>query len=169
MTYLTCMWLRFVWFSRLTKKLKWRHTFVFAYLVWNNTLSVLLCKWDCQVYKKSRGGNRNELKLGVLRRQTHATGLSELLTLLKSTFKPQAFSVRYYLLAMEGKMFDVRLIPEFNGAAANMPIVKIVELVCKLCTMKNVECVLPLRLQGGDLAIYRQLSVEWKADAELIK
>ena len=43
------------------------------------------------------------------------------------------------------------------------------ELVCKLCTMKNVQRVLPLRLRGGALAIYRQLSTEQKADAEQIK
>ena len=35
--------------------------------------------------------------------------------------------------------------------------------------MKNVEHVLPLRLQGGALAIYRQLSSGQKADAEQIK
>ena len=35
--------------------------------------------------------------------------------------------------------------------------------------MKNVERVLPLRLRGGPLAIYRQLSVKQKADAEQIK
>ena len=69
-------------------------------------------------------------------------------------------------------MFDVRLIPEFSGAATDMPIVEWienVELVCELCNMKNVERVLPLRLQGGALAIYRQLSAEQKADAEQIK
>ena len=64
---------------------------------------------------------------------------------------------------MEGKMFYVWLILEFSGAATDMPIVKWVEnveLVCELCTMKNVERVLPLRLRGGALAIYRQLSAE---------
>ena len=73
---------------------------------------------------------------------------------------------------MEGKTFDVRLIPEFTGAATDMPIVgwvENVELLCELCTMKNVECVLPLRLWGGALAIYRQLSAAQKADVEQIK
>ena len=73
---------------------------------------------------------------------------------------------------MEGKMFDVRLIPEFSGAATDMHIdewVENVELVCELCAIKNVECVQPLRLRGGALAIYRQLSAEQKADAEQIK
>ena len=57
-------------------------------------------------------------------------------------------------------MFDVRLIPEFSGAATDMPIVKWVEnveLVCELCTMKNVESVMPLRLLGGALAIQATL------------
>ena len=82
----------------------------------------------------------------MLRRQTRATGLSESVTLLKSTFKLEAI---YYLLAIEGKMFDIWLILEFSGAATDIPIVEWVEnveLVCELCTMKNVECVLPLRL-----------------------
>ena len=94
------------------------------------------------------------------------------MTLLKSTFTPQAFSARYYRLAMEGQMFVVRLIPEFSGAATDMPIVEWVEnveLVCELCAMKNVKRVLPLRLRRGALAIYRQLSAEQKADAEQIK
>ena len=45
-------------------------------------------------------------------------------------------------------MFDVQLIPEFSGAAIDMPIVEWtenVELLCELWTMKNVERVLPLR------------------------
>ena len=93
-------------------------------------------------------------------------------TLFKSAFKLQAISARYYFLAMEDKIFDVRLIPEFSGAATDMPIVEWVEnieLVCELCAVKNVERVLPLRLRGGALAIYRQLSAEQKADAEQIK
>ena len=115
-----------------------------------------------------------EFEEGVLCRQTRATEWFELTqktaALLKSTFKPEAISAIYYLSAMEGKMFDVRLILEFSGAVTDMPIVewvKNVELVCGLCTMKNVERVLPLRLRGG--AIYRQLSAEQKADTELIK
>ena len=73
---------------------------------------------------------------------------------------------------MEGKIFDIRLIPKFSGAATDMLIVEWVEnveLACEFCTMKNVERVLLLRLWGGALAIYRQLSAEQKADAEQIK
>ena len=75
-------------------------------------------------------------------------------------------------MAIEGKTFDVWLIQEFSGAATDMPIVEWVEnvkLVCELCAMKNVERILPLRLRGRSLAIYRQLSAEQKADAEQIK
>ena len=117
-----------------------------------------------------------EFEEGMLCWQTRATELSEstqkTVMLLKSTFKLEAISAIYYLLAMKGKMFDVQLIPEFSGAATDMAIVKWienVELVCELCTMKNVERVLPFRLRGGALAIYRQLSAEQKADVEQIK
>ena len=85
----------------------------------------------------------------MLHGQTFATGSSESVLLLKSIFKLQVISARYYLLAMEGKMFDVQLIPEFSGAATDMPIVEWVEnveLVCELCAMKNVQRILPLRL-----------------------
>ena len=82
-----------VWFSRLTKKkLKWWHAvaFVFAYLTWSNADS--RCSYaneTVRFYKKSRGGNGRQLKEGVLHRQLRATGLSESVTLLKSTFKLQ--------------------------------------------------------------------------------
>ena len=69
-------------------------------------------------------------------------------------------------------MFDIQLIPGFSGAATDMPIVEWVEnveLVCNMCAMKNVERILPLRLRGGALVIYRQLRAEQKADAEQIK
>ena len=106
-----------------------------------------------QVYKRSCGGNGGKFEEGMLHRQTRATGLSEsaqkTVTLLKSTFKLEAISAIYYLLAMEGKMFDVQLILEFSGAATDMTIVewvKNVKLECELCTMKNVERILPLRL-----------------------
>ena len=114
-------------------------------------------------YKKSPRRNGDSLTEGVL----HVSVM-----LFKSAFKLQAILVRYYFLAMEGKIFDIRLIPGFSGAVTDMPIVEWVEnveLVCELCAMKNVERVLPLRLRGGALAIYRQLSAEQKADAEQIK
>ena len=54
----------------------------------------------------------------------------------------------------------------------DMPIVEWienVELVCELCTMDKVERILPLRLQGGALAVYRRLSKEQRTDAEQIE
>ena len=54
----------------------------------------------------------------------------------------------------------------------DMPIVEwieSVELVCELCTMDDVEHILPLRLRVSALAVYRRLSKEQRADAEQIK
>ena len=64
---------------------------------------------------------------------------------------------------MMGRAFDIQLIPEFSGAVTHMPIVEWlehVEMVCELCAIYRVKHVLPLQLQGGALAIYRQLSQE---------
>ena len=60
-TYLTSVWLRFVQFSRLPKKAKWRHTvaFVFAYLAWSNA--------------DSRCSNKN--KTGVIKISVEGTGI----------------------------------------------------------------------------------------------
>ena len=131
----------------------------------------------CQVYKRRCGENgqvssKKACCIGRHMQQDCLSQLKKTVTLLKSTFKLEAISAIYYLSAMEGKMFDVRLISEFSGAATDMPIVewvKNVELVGELCTMKKVERVLPLRLRGGALAICRQLSAGQKADAEQIK
>ena len=54
----------------------------------------------------------------------------------------------------------------------DMPIVewiKNVELVCELCAMGKVKRILPLKLGGGTLAMYRRLSKEWRANIEQIK
>ena len=73
---------------------------------------------------------------------------------------------------MTGKAFDIWLIPEFNGAATDMPIVEWIEnmeLVCELSAMDRVEHVLLLHLRGGGFAVYWQLSEEKSADPEEIK
>ena len=70
-------------------------------------------------------------------------------------FQTTSYFGEILLFGDGGQVFDVRLIPEFSGAVTAMPIVEWVEnveLVCELCTMKNVEHVLPLRLQGGALS-----------------
>ena len=102
-TYLTSMWAYFVGFGCLTKKkkkLKWKLTvaFIFDYLAWvTQTFAVPMQMRLCQVYKRSRWGNRGggEFKEGVLHQQTRATGLSEstqkTVTLLKSTFKSRIY------------------------------------------------------------------------------
>ena len=73
---------------------------------------------------------------------------------------------------MTGKAFDIRLIPEFSGAVTDMPVVEWlehVEMVWELCAMDRVEHVLPLRLRGGALTVYRQLSQKQRTDPEEIK
>ena len=73
---------------------------------------------------------------------------------------------------MADRLFDVRLIPEYSGAATDLPIVEWleqVELMCELCNMDRVECVVPLRLRGGAMAVYRQLSKEQRADMAQLK
>ena len=86
------MWPRFVRFSRLTKKKKAKMaTQSLFYLIISRdvtqTLSAHMQTRLCQVYERSRGGNGSEFEKGVLRGQTRAARLSELVTLLKSTFK----------------------------------------------------------------------------------
>ena len=73
---------------------------------------------------------------------------------------------------MTGKAFNIRLIPEICGTVTDMPIVEWlehVEMVCELSAMDRVELLLPLRLPGGALCVYRQLSQEQRMDPEEIK
>lgn len=73
---------------------------------------------------------------------------------------------------MARRPLDLRLIPEFGGAATDEPIaewLERVEMICELSDEDRVERILPLRLTGGALAVYRQLSKEQRADLEEIK
>ena len=73
---------------------------------------------------------------------------------------------------MASRQFDVRLIPEFSGAATDMPILEWLEdleLTCELCEISKIERVLPLRLKGAAWETYRQLSKEQRDDVEEIK
>ena len=73
---------------------------------------------------------------------------------------------------MASRQFDVRLIPDFSGAATDMPILKWLEdpeLTCELCEISKIEWVLPLRLKGAARETYRQLSKEQRGDVEEIK
>lgn len=50
---------------------------------------------------------------------------------------------------MADRDFDIQLMPEFSGAATDLPIVECVEnveLPCELCEMKKIEQILPLHL-----------------------
>ena len=62
------------------------------------------------------------------------------------------------LLTMASWQFDIRLIPEFSGAATDMPIMEWLEdleLTCELCKITNVARGLPLRLKGAVWKTYR--------------
>ena len=76
------------------------------------------------------------------------------------------------LLTMAYKQFDVRLIPEFCGAATDTPILEWLEdleLTCELCEISKIERVLLLRVKGAARETYRQLSKEQRDDVEEIK
>ena len=73
---------------------------------------------------------------------------------------------------MASKQFDVRLIPEFSGAATDTPILEWLEdleLTCELCEISKIDWVLPLRLKGVARETYWQLSKEQRDDIEEIK
>ena len=68
--------------------------------------------------------------------------------------------------------FDLRLIQTFSGDEDDLTIsewLENVEMVCRLTNMKQMECVLALRLKGRALKVYHQLSEEDKKDADRIK
>ena len=71
-----------------------------------------------------------------------------------------------------GKAFDIQLIPEFHGVSSDHRVsewLEQVELVCKMCGVDNVEHVLPLRLRGGALSVYRQLTRDQREDLQQVK
>ena len=68
--------------------------------------------------------------------------------------------------------FDPKLIPLFDGTNFGQSVVEWVEkaeLVCRLSGVKNVECIVPMRLSSGVYAVYQQLSEEKRADFACIK
>ncbi|KFD46121.1 hypothetical protein M513_13016 [Trichuris suis] len=69
-----------------------------------------------------------------------------------------------------GKVFDVKLIPEFDGSS--QPVLEWhekLELVCELCGIADIAHVLPLRLTAGALAVYQQLASEDRKNVERIR
>ena len=68
--------------------------------------------------------------------------------------------------------FDRKLIPLFDGTDPGQSVIEWVEkaeLVCWLSGVKNIECVVLMRLSGGAYAVYQQLSEEKRADFACIK
>ena len=77
-----------------------------------------------------------------------------------------------HFLTMASRQFDVRLIPEFSGAATDTPILEWLEdleLTCEVCEISKIERVLSLRLKGAARETYRQLSKEQRDDVEEFK
>ena len=77
-----------------------------------------------------------------------------------------------YQTQMAGKAFDIWLIAEFHGVSSNHTVsewLEQVELVCEICGFDNVEHVLPLRLRGRALSVYRQLTHDQKEDLQPVK
>ena len=73
---------------------------------------------------------------------------------------------------MVGKAYDIRVIPEFHGVSSDHTVsewLEQVELVCEMCVVDNVERVLPLRLRGGALSVYRRLTRDQMEDLQQVK
>ena len=65
--------------------------------------------------------------------------------------------------------FDLKLIPEFDGSTSVVDWIERVELTCNLCDVRRTHTVIPLRLAGGALSVYQQLSIAEKADFNSIR
>ena len=68
--------------------------------------------------------------------------------------------------------FDSKLIPLFDRTDSGQSVVEWVEkaeFVCRLSRVKNIECVVPMRLSDGAYAVYQQLREEKRIDFACIK
>uniref|UniRef100_A0A5S6QT68 CCHC-type domain-containing protein n=1 Tax=Trichuris muris TaxID=70415 RepID=A0A5S6QT68_TRIMR len=81
----------------------------------------------------------------------------------------EATSYRGPMEALSAKMFDLKLIPEFDGSQPVSEWIEKFELVCELCGVTDLASVLPLRLTGGAFAVYQQLSQDDRKKVEKIK
>ena len=73
---------------------------------------------------------------------------------------------------MAGKAFDIWLILEFHGISSDHTVsewLEQVEMVCEMCGVDNVERVLPLRLRGGALSVYRRLTCDQREGLQQVK
>ena len=71
---------------------------------------------------------------------------------------------------MAGKVFDIRLIPELHGVSSDHTMsewLEQVELVCEMCGVD--KRILPLRLRGGALSVYRRLTCDQREDLQQVK
>ncbi|KFD47469.1 hypothetical protein M513_11630 [Trichuris suis] len=70
-----------------------------------------------------------------------------------------------------GGFFDLKLIPQFDGSHGQSVVewLQTVELICKLRKVEDVASVIPLRLIGGALAVYLQLSDKERGSVEKLK
>ncbi|KHJ40057.1 hypothetical protein D918_09885 [Trichuris suis] len=70
-----------------------------------------------------------------------------------------------------GGFFDLKLIPQFDGSHGQSVVewLQTVELICKLRKVEDVASVIPLRLIGGALAVYLQLSDKERESVEKLK
>ena len=112
---------------------------------------------------RKRKGNKEKEAL-VLTRTSHNIVEKLICEIRCSSIPTQAISV---IMA-----FDLKLIPLFDGTASGQLVVEWVEkaeLVRQLSGVKNVECVVPMRLSGSAYAVYHQLSEGKRADFACIK
>ncbi|KFD69462.1 hypothetical protein M514_18334 [Trichuris suis] len=70
-----------------------------------------------------------------------------------------------------GASFDLKLIPQFDGSHGQSVVewLQTVELICKLQKVEDVASLIPLRLIGGALAVYLQLSDKERGSVEKLK
>ncbi|KAK8394243.1 hypothetical protein O3P69_006434 [Scylla paramamosain] len=70
-----------------------------------------------------------------------------------------------------GDIFDLKLIPEFDGSGTQAVVewLEKLELVCKLRGVDDVASVIPLRLTGDTFAVYLQLTKSERKKTEKVK
>lgn len=80
------------------------------------------------------------------------------------------FGAYFVSSKMAKRQFEIKLIPEFSDTSGQ-PVVEWtenVELVCELSKITKIKQILPLHLEGGTLAVYRQVSKEQESDIERV-
>ena len=83
--------------------------------------------------------------------------------------KSEAISASRRSLEMSGKIATERMIKPFTGEGDIQAWLAKVELVAKLTDIKHVECLIPLYLEGGALAVYMEMPAAHQTDLKLLK